>query len=146
MSELHQLTDDIDIDELISHLTAFSIAEREAMGVMGRIIMLTDRNKSYETNYIHDKLVQNILEKLPVDHAFFNSSKRFNSSPKNPLGWKYTYLGCGNHLFMKDWLDAAFYKVAHKSETNPHLYRTWLEIANRLVECKRIAGGNPYLI
>lgn len=135
-----QLTDKVNIDELLSHLVAFSVAEWGAMGVEGQIILLTDQNKSYKTNYTYDKLAQNILEKLPVDHFFFNSPKKFNNSPKNQLGWEYTYLGCGNHLFMQNWLNTIFYQIVRKGKPTLHLYPVWFTITSHLIECAQIAG------
>lgn len=99
--------------EFASHVVAFSVAENGAMGNPGSVRFLTDEKEIYEINDIHMEI---------------------------PAGWKRTYLGAGNHLFMPEWMDILFYKIIDRNAAESEIHATWIDAVIKILgklSCKK---------
>ena len=99
--------------EFAEHIVAISIAESGAMGNPGNIIFITDEKELYETNYIYDGKVKEIFKVFSILHQCTDFI--FGKNNESPIGWEYTYLGAGNHLFLLEWVDILFYKIVDRN-------------------------------
>ena len=117
--------------EFVSHIVAFSIVESGAMGNPEGILFLTDEQKLYETNYCCE---EKIKECFQVFRAFYQCTNYLFGKGNNiPKGWKHTYLGAGNHLFMIEWMDSLFHKIIDKDMDESEIYRRWVDIVNQIL-------------
>lgn len=126
------LNDNLITKEFISHIAAFSAAEGGAMGDPGSLLLLTDEKELYETNLIYDETAGSVLKKFPVIRRCIDSLGIKGGGL--PAGWKYTYLGAGNHLFMLDWLDILFYKIIDRNALESEIYTLWIETAVKILD------------
>ena len=118
--------------EFAEHIVAISIAESGAMGNPGNITFLTDEKKLYETNYIYDGKVKEVFKVFSILHQC--SDYLFGENNEIPAGWKYTYLGAGNHLFMLEWLDILFYQIVDKRANESDIYAVWVESVLKILD------------
>lgn len=118
--------------EFAEHIVAISIAESGAMGNPGNITFLTDERKLYETNYIYDGKVKEVFKVFSILHQCTNYL--FGKNNEVPIGWKYTYLGAGNHLFMLEWLDVQFYKIVDRNANESDIYAVWVESVMKILD------------
>ncbi len=92
-----------------AHIVAFSVAESGAMGNPGGILFLTDEVTLYEVNYINDETMKEVFKVFNILDRCTNGF--LGNGNELPSGWKYTYLGAGNHLFMLDYIDNMFMRL-----------------------------------
>lgn len=117
--------------EFISRIVAFSIAESGAMGNPGSIIFFTDEKELYETNYHYEGEVQECFKIFDIFHQCTNNL--LGKGNRVPEGWRYTYLGAGNHLFMMEWLEALFYSVLDKDMPESEIYLCWIDTVMQIL-------------
>ena len=118
--------------EFAEHIVAISIAESGAMGNPGNITLLTDEKQLYDISYIYDDNVKEIFKAfrtLRLCMAYLSGKK-----DEVPVGWKYTYLGSGNHLFMLEWLDVLFYRIVSRNAVESHIYAVWVDTAMKILD------------
>lgn len=99
--------------EFTSHVIAFSAAENGAMGNPGSVRFVTDEKEIYEINDICIEI---------------------------PDGWKHTYWGAGNHLFMPEWMDILFYKIIDRNASESEIHATWIDTVIKILgrlSCKK---------
>lgn len=125
--------------EFVSHVVAFSMAECGAMGNPGRILILTDKQELFETNYQNEIMIKKCFKVFKVFQRCTNHLKEGSEIPK---GWKYTYMGAGNHLFMMDWVDSLFFKIIDKETLESEIYIRWIEVVNQIL--MKIASKKNY--
>lgn len=126
--------------EFVSHVVAFSIAESGAMGNPGSILFLTDEQKLYETNYHYEGTVKECFKVFGVFRQCTNNL--LGKGNEIPKGWKYTYLGAGNHLFMMEWIDLLFYKIIDKETAESEIYLSWIDTVKQILT--KLAGKIDY--
>lgn len=118
--------------EFAEHIVAISIAESGAMGNPGNIIFITDEKELYETNYIYDGKVKEIFKVFSILHQCTDFI--FGKNNESPIGWEYTYLGAGNHLFLLEWVDILFYKIVDRNALESDIYAVWVETVMKILD------------
>lgn len=126
------LNNNLIIKEIASQMVAFSVAEGGAMGTPGSLLLLTDEKELYETNYIYDETAGKVLKMFPIIRQCMNSLRAKDG--ELPIGWKYTYLGYGNHLFMLDWLDVLFYNNIGRNTPESEIYALWIKMVVKIMD------------
>ncbi len=129
---------DADVPGLLgADIVAFQFAEPGAMGWHGGVFFVTSGKKVYRTCYLQHSPYSGVSAAMSMDNlkAVFPPLKEFSPGlmgrgGRHPDGWRYTYLGAGNHLLVKESLSEAFEKkAAGLLEKNPGkiLYNLWLK-------------------
>ena len=95
-------------------IVAFSFASPGAMGDSGAIIVVTGEGYAYRTNPF--------FEDISMEEAF--------------QGWQSHYLGCGNHLVIRDDLSAQFSTVIEREEFKKMgaIYKHWIDIVFEIIK------------
>ena len=117
-------------------IVAFQIAEPGAMGYHGGVFFVTSDKKVYSTCYLEPSAYtgnhrgmsyQDLESVFPPLREFDHGLLGYNVVV--PDGWHYSYLGCGNHLLVKESLWDPFAKKVAETEamqTKSYLYNNWL--------------------
>ena len=118
----------------------FSLAEKEAKGEPGEIILVTERNRTvrwYKFNTEKDSMEKLSSHFPPVKALNYTCYGKENIIP---TGWKHINLGFGNHLLVRDDIYPAFQRevkeIYAKNEGN--IYSNWKRIAQFLLTGERL--------
>ncbi|MBR5595873.1 MAG: hypothetical protein IKW30_00505 [Lachnospiraceae bacterium] len=113
----------------------FSLAETGAMGDPGSIVFYVKTGESYYLNYMYGDIdMQKVLNLFPVlANCKFGILGLESTVPK---GWKYLYLGAGNHLIINEEVWRVFKKQIDVSTEPSEIYCRWMEVANYLLQEK----------
>ena len=95
-------------------IVAFSYAEGGAMGCPGEIIIVTFDQRTFVLNHCYGDLSESEIFRIcpALAECEFGPFSRHSI----PLGWKYYYLGAGNHLVINGRVCWAFEKAKGGSE------------------------------
>lgn len=118
-------------------IAAISLAEPGAMGERGGIIIMSTKNELFHLNYIRDEGTNDVLDLIcPI--LFECEILLF--AEKTPPGWFSKYLGFGNHLIVREYLQCQFDEKANKLEDGKILYNEWINIISSIIEEKSNAN------
>ena len=112
-------------------IIAFSCAECGAMGEHGGIIMVDAKGYVYHTNMldVSEEVLYSVCPPLKDCSWGF-----FGHCEKLPEGWAHQYLGCGNHLLVKDGYVEELKKRAKGINSVGELYQKWLVIVLTMIK------------
>ena len=112
-------------------IIAFSCAECGAMGEHGGIIMVDAKGYVYHTNML--EVSEEVLFSVcpPLKDCCWGF---FGHCEKLPEGWMHQYLGCGNHLLVKDGYVEELKKRAKGINSVGELYQKWLVIVLTMIK------------
>jgi hypothetical protein len=110
----------------------FSIAEGGAMGEPGAVYFYVKDGTSYHFNYLFGEVP---LEKIADCFPVFASCSfgMFGSGSRAPKGWRYVYLGAGNHLIINAAVYQEFLKRIPKNEEPSIVYMKWMQAADEIL-------------
>jgi len=113
-------------------ILALSIAEPGAMGDPGSILIVSSQGDFFYVDITYDQLssVCPIVKDVKLDMF---------GKDESPIGWIPIYLGCGNHLFIKDTIYEQFQlgqKKKFKENQDILLYNIWLDIVLDCIDGK----------
>ena len=128
---------DEDADRLTGlDIVAFQMAEPGAMGYHGGVFFVTSDKRIYFTCYLEPSSYSGYARTMSWKtlEEVFPPLKDFNHGlmgygVKVPKGWRYGYLGMGNHLLIKDTFGDSFNRCALELEDdspNEILYNRWM--------------------
>ncbi|MBR1433720.1 MAG: hypothetical protein IJ584_01260, partial [Bacteroidales bacterium] len=120
-----------------SDIVAFQFAEPGAMGYHGGIFFVTSDSKLYFTCYLKPSDYSGNYAGMSWENLLlvFPPLKDFNHGFAghgviSPEGWEYEYLGCGNHLLVKQSFWEEFTREAKRllsEQPDTILYNQWME-------------------
>ena len=107
-------------------IVALSFAEGGAQGCPGRIEIVTFDQKLYYFNHCFGDLDEHDIYSIcpELRECSFGPFRR----NKIPAGWKYYYLGAGNHLTVSGRVYMEFDRIKGKDIEGVALYQAWLDI------------------
>lgn len=118
-------------EEFVSHIVAFSVAEYGAQGEALQVLFLTDSKDIYEVTFAEETTIDKLFEKFPV---FERCIMGLQGTEKiDVAGWRHTYMGVGNHLFMAKRLHALFFRTVGQDIAESEIYRIWMEVAQKIL-------------
>ena len=128
---------DEDADRLTGlDIVAFQMAEPGAMGYHGGVFFVTSDKGIYFTCYLEPSAYSGHMKAMSWEklEEVFPPLKGFDHGlmgygARVPDGWRYGYLGMGNHLLIKDAIGDSFNLHAQELEDeSPHeiLYNRWM--------------------
>lgn len=135
-----------DIHELEGcDIVAFQFAEAGAMGYHAGVFFVTAECKVYFTCYMEPSAYSGMHRFMPWEslEKIFPPLKEFDHSIADinvvvPNGWKYRYLGAGNHLLIKQSIWKQFQDEAltlGKGHPETILYNLWLDAVLETLKC-----------
>lgn len=105
-------------------------AESGAMGEAGEIKIVAKQNECvnvYLGNYVCGNLyIEQIRKEIPLIDSFIKSGNVIT-------GWKYEYLGMGNHLFVKDTIYDDFRRIVGDA-VEEELYTVYMGAVEKVLE------------
>lgn len=124
---------DKDVSELLrTDLVVCQIASPGAMGYHGGVFFVTSDRRIFYTCYLEPSAFTGYSSPMSWDNLteVFPPVKDIDAGLTEPDGWHYEYLGFGNHLLVKQYLEEEFRKQAKsllKKNPGSILYNKWLE-------------------
>lgn len=113
----------------------FMIAEGGAMGEPGAINFIKADGKMYHLNYVYGSIkIEEIYCVFPILKEC--KFEMFGMNSKNPDGWKYVSLGMGNHLIVKNYVNAQFQEQIRKYKSEGEIYQNWSKLAKYIIDSK----------
>ena len=111
----------------------FALAESGAMGEPGGVLFYVKSGELYHMNYIYGDVNMDKVEKLfPVlSECKFGT---FGIDSLIPEGWKYLYMGAGNHLIVNGSVFEKFIDKIDEHTVPSVVYMNWIEIANDILQ------------
>lgn len=134
--QLNQLT-----KEFRSHIVAFTVAEVGACGNSATVGLLTDKKEYYEISYIDEQLEKKLVKKFDILEQCLMSV--YDKTVAAPADWVHTYMGMGNHLFMREWLDVQFYKYISETLPESCINMIWKETIMNILD--QLATKKSYI-
>ena len=107
-------------------IIAVSFAEGGAMGCPGNVEIVTFDQQLFSFNYCYGDMDENDIYKIcpELQECSFGPFNRHTI----PDGWKYYYLGFGNHLIINGRVCWDFDRVKGDDIDDVELYQSWLKI------------------
>lgn len=130
---IYQVNNSMIIPQFIHYAAFFMFAESGAMGEPGCITWFLGDGSQYHGNYCFGDVELTKLEKaFPVFAEC--SFGILGPASQVPEGWKYVYLGMGNHLIVSEDYYGEF-EAATKDYENPaEYYQNWQRIAKEILK------------
>ena len=115
-------------------IVAFSFASPGAMGDSGAIIVVTGEGHAYRTNPFFEDI--SMEEAFQVCPPLKDCQFGVFGGGKIPEGWQSHYLGCGNHLVIRDDISAQFSTVIEREEFKKMgaIYKHWIDIVFEVIK------------
>lgn len=107
-------------------IVALSYAEGGAMGCPGNVEIVTFDQNLYCFNYCYGDLDENDIYSICPELRVCSFGPFGHN--KIPAGWKYYYLGAGNHLIINGRVCREFDRAKGEKIEDVGLYQTWLHI------------------
>lgn len=116
-------------------IIAFSCAECGAMGEHGGIIMVDTQGRVYHTNML--EVSEEVLFSVcpPLKDCCWGF---FGHCEKLPKGWMHQYLGCGNHLLVKEGDVDKLRERTKGIQKRGELYQKWLTIVLTMIKERNV--------
>lgn len=125
-------------EENVSSLTGVDIAavqfaEGGAMGYHGGVFIVTTDAKIYYTCYLKPSPYTGFSKSMSLDDLRLITPQVtvfLQEDRLPPRGWQYSYLGAGNHLFVREDYKKRFDKSVNRleqSSPNAILYNLWMD-------------------
>ena len=107
-------------------IVALSYAEGGAMGCPGNVEIVTFDQNLYYFNYCYGDLDENDIYSICPELRVCSFGPFGHN--RIPTGWKYYYLGAGNHLIISGRVCREFDRAKGEKIEDVELYQTWLHI------------------
>lgn len=112
-------------EEFALHIVAFSVAEYGAQGEALQVLFLTDAKDVYEVTLADETKIEKLFECFPPLQRCITGL--------DVAGWRHTYMGAGNHLFMVERLHTLFFEKVGYDILESEIYRVWMEVAQKML-------------
>jgi hypothetical protein len=115
-------------------IVAFSFASPGAMGDSGAIIVVTKDGCVYRANpFFEDVSEEEVFQVCP---PLKNCQFGMFGGGNIPEGWQSYYLGCGNHLVIRDDISAQFSAIIEREEFKKMgaVYQKWIDIVFEIIK------------
>ncbi len=117
-------------------IIAFSSAHPGAMGDRGAIVIVTSDGCVYHTNPYYEDISEEEANQIcpPLKDCRFG----LFGGGEIPEGWRTFYMGCGNHLVIKDNIYAQFFAIVEREEKQGRVFliKKWLDIMFEIINAK----------